>query len=85
MTAVHTDAYQKGRVESSSHSEKSHRSRSRIEGRIEARETVELMFEVVLGILGESGIRVYCWQEESRDGLEAEGQSLKCLLLRHQV
>lgn len=43
------------------------------------------MFEAVLETLGESGIRVYCWQEESRDRLEAEGQSLGCLLLRHQV
>ena len=81
MTAVHTESYQKGRGESSSHSEKSHR----IEGRIEPRETVELMFEAVLETLGESGIRVYCWQEESRDRLEAEEQSLGCLLLRHQV
>ena len=85
MTSVHTESYQKGRGESSSHSKKSHRSRSRIEGRIELRETVELMFEAVLETLGESGIRVYCWQEESRDRLEAEGQSLGCLLVRHQV
>lgn len=48
-------------------------------GQLRAREIVELMFEVVMGILGEDEIRVSCWQEGSRWGLEAGW-----LLFRHQ-
>lgn len=83
MTAVFTVPHQKARLGSSSQREKSYRTRR--QGVEDSRETAELMFEVVMEILGGDGIRVCCWQKGSIDKLEAEGQNLEWLLFRYLV